>query len=649
MNRRSPASGADADADTDADVAPVARRQPWPTAILGDGRLLATFSARGELEQCCWPHLDIDPNLAEARLGLRVDGTHHWLDESWAIRQRYRVDTDVLETTLSVEHLDDPVVITDVVASDAPVLVRQVQGAGRLGVFVRPQLTGRLQAGGAYVDPPSGVLVFHRRDQVMAVAMDVSTTAGVGRRQDGDASELDLAQDLLPGAGIVHGEVDGALLATTVHATTTVAIAFAHEHATAVERATSALVRGAGAPIAERRRVDAATLQRPSPPLVDGDAARVERRSQLVFSALTDRATGGIIAGPEQSDRAFERSGGYGFVWPRDAAFVLLAYLACGRDDLAVPGLRWLARAQGRDGLWLQRHWTDGTLAPSWGIQLDETGAVIVAYERAWRTLGDRSLDDELWPSAAAGADALVRMLDPATGLPAPSLELWETRMGMHAYTAASTCAGLRAAASMAARHAPERAAAWVAASQRVRAGIDEHLWSPEHDRYLRSIEVARGDDTGTPPSAAYELIAAHPSAPVVSVDPVDATVDVSLLGLVYPFGVMTADEPRMAATIEAVTSALTSADDGLRRYVGDDYIGGNPWVLARLWLGLARRPVGAAVPADGIEYARRVCTPTHLLPEQVDEVTGEPRWVVPLTWSHAMYVLACHADPSPR
>ena len=90
-----------------------------------------------------------------------------------------------------------------------------------------------------------------------------------------------------------------------------------------------------------------------------------------------------------------------------------------------------------------------------------------------------------------------------------------------------------------------------------------------------------------------------------MSVDPAEATIDVSLLGLVYPFGVMTADEPRMAATLEAVAGALTTADGGLRRYVGDDDIGGDPWVLARLWLGRARRPVGTAVPADGIEYAR--------------------------------------------
>ena len=101
-----------------------------------------------------------------------------------------------------------------------------------------------------------------------------------------------------------------------------------------------------------------------------------------------------------------------------------------------------------------------------------------------------------------------------------------------------------------------------------------------------------------------------------------------------------------MAATIDAVRDRLQTRDGGLLRYEGDDYIGGNPWVLARLWLGLASREPGDATPADGIDYAVQAATSTSLLPEQVDERTGAAVWVVPLTWSHAMYVLACRPDP---
>jgi glucoamylase len=226
-------------------------------------------------------------------------------------------------------------------------------------------------------------------------------------------------------------------------------------------------------------------------------------------------------------------------------------------------------------------------------------------------------------------------------------MDLWEERVGVHAYTAAATFAGLRAAAALADRLEPSLAEPWRAAAARVRDGIETHLWSEAHGRYLRSVDVARADARGAPVPACYDLLAHHPADVVRSVDPVDAVVDVSLLGLVYPFGVLEPSDPRMAATIDAIADRLRAPDGGLYRYEGDPYIGGNPWVLTTLWLGLVRRPRGASVPAAGLDYAARAATSTGLLPEQVDAATGEPAWIVPLTWSHAMYVLACRPDPA--
>ena len=103
----------------------------------------------------------------------------------------------------------------------------------------------------------------------------------------------------------------------------------------------------------------------------------------LVLEQLSDRATGAIVAAPEMDER-FTESGGYGFVWPRDLAYVVLGLLAAGRFEAAAAALRWLARTQTPEGLWLHRYWTTGELAPSWGLhQLDETGAALFAMEAA--------------------------------------------------------------------------------------------------------------------------------------------------------------------------------------------------------------------------------------------------------------------------
>jgi glucoamylase len=622
------------------------RPHPLPNAVLGDGSLLLTLSARGRVQQLWWPHLDHAPHLGDLRLGVHDGGSFTWLDDpSLAHDQRAEPDADVV-VTVARSGVIGEVEVTDVVATDGPVLLRRVRGArGRVGVHVRPELTGTVQAGGGYVDPRSGVLVLHRRDHVLAVGIDAGSVAGVGERDRGTASDAALAADLLAGAGVVHGEVDGALLAAAPADEVTVAVAVAHTHDAAIERVRHALQRGPQRVLDARRAVGRRQLDELRPPLVDGQDAELERRSQLVFSLVTDRVTGGVLAAPEQ-DPAFARSGGYGFVWPRDLAFILLAELTSGRLELATRSLWWLIRAQGRDGIWAQRSWTDGSLAPSWGTQLDETGAVLAAYGVAAHTVDDDRLRSAMWRSAARGADALVRNLDDDTGLPAPSMDLWEERVGLHAYTAAATYAGLRAAADLADDASASRAERWRAAAERVRHGIETHLWSDELGRYVRSIQVARADAGGAPVPGCYGLLADHATDVVGSVEAVDATVDTSLLGLAYPFGVMDAASPRMAATIEAIERELRAPDGGLYRYAGDPYVGGNPWVLTTLWMGLVRRAADTATPADGVAYARAAATTTGLLPEQVDAATGEPAWIVPLTWSHAMYVLACRPDP---
>ena len=109
----------------------------------------------------------------------------------------------------------------------------------------------------------------------------------------------------------------------------------------------------------------------------------------------------------------------------------------------------------------------------------------VFAYEAAWRELGDAALDREFWPSARAAADFLCGFVDDDTGLPLPSVDLWEQTDGQHSYSAAATYGGLVSAAAMATRHEAALAERYRLAAERVRAAIEEHLWSDEHGRYL--------------------------------------------------------------------------------------------------------------------------------------------------------------------
>ena len=611
-----------------------------PSAVLGNGSLLVTLSGRGEPERLFWPHVDREQHLGELRLGVSVEGGVRWLDEEpFEWEQRYADDASLLHTLVSdgARTLE----LTDLVTPAEPVLVRRIRSDApglRLVVRCRPELGEGRRYSAAYVDPATDAVVFYRRNVALALAVRGGAHASVSSPGRQEGGEHTLAHRS-PVEGTLEAEVRGEA---------TVALAFGSTPAAALAALAAAAGRDPAALEEERRRHDAAQLALAAPLESGPELTRLYRRSLLTLDLLTDRETGATIAAPEL-DPDFLHSGGYGFVWPRDLAFVVLSSLAGGRGDLAAAALRWLARAQAPEGLWLQRHWTDGALAPSWGMhQGDETGAVLFAYESAWRALGDEELDRSLWPSAKRAGSFLAAFVDPDTGLPRASVDLWEQHEGQHSYTAAATVGGLDAAAAMAARHEPTLEAGFREAAEGMRAGIEAELWSEEHGRYLRTRWVGRSDGDGQPVPPAFTSGLPYPNRAVLSVDPFDARVDSSLLGLAWPFRAVDPAGARMRATVAAIERELRLTCGGVLRHEGDDYAGGNPWVLTTLWLGLYYRQVGdEAGLRRCVDYALSRRTELDLLPEQADG-EGRPAWVLPLAWSHAMLVLAARPELDP-
>ena len=609
-----------------------------PAALIGNSSLLVTISERGELERIFWPNVDHGQHLGELRIGLERDAETLWLDDepcSWG--QTYLGDSSVLRT--SAEIRGATIEVTDLVTPAEPVLARGIRSsaAERLVVRIAPSLDGDERSGAGYVDPGSGALVFYLRDVALAVELVAPDTAVTLRESNGREPAQDIVVHRAPVEGSITGVLDrDALLLVAFGATPDEAIARLRRPA------------AVGSDVLESERIayDRETVALAAPSAHDA-VTKLYARSLLVLEQLTDRQTGATIAAPE-FDPSFEQSGGYGFVWPRDLGYVVLSFLAARRGDLAVPALRWLAREQAPEGLWLQRYWTDGSLAPSWGLhQLDETGMVVFAYEAAWRELGDAALDRELWPSARAAADFLCNFLDDETGLPLPSVDLWEQTDGQHSYSAAATYGGLAAASAMASRHEPALAGRYRETAERVRTGIEEYLWSEEHGRYLRSRWVGRSDELGETPPKVFDRPLRYPTRAVRSVDREDARVDSSLLGLSWPFRAVAPDSPRMRATVEAVAGGLRLEDGGVLRHEDDDYAGGNPWLISTLWLGLAGRQAGNETShREAVAYALDRQTSLGLLPEQVTR-DGHPAWVVPLGWSHAMLILAARPELS--
>jgi oligosaccharide amylase len=649
-------------------------------AVLGNSRMLVTLTRDAELQRLFWPHVDGAQQIERILGGVAVDGGPvRWQDsDRWQHDQAYEPDQNVL-VTRSVLEGTLSVTATDAAVPGRDVFVRHlaVRNLGAEPVAVRYALYQWIRIdenplyNTALFDQASDALVAYRRDTFVAVGADREmAAAGVGS-PEGLFAEVTAGA---PGGGtVLHGDVAGAAQwdLGTLEPGETVTLSLFWTLGQNISQVRDLLWRsreaGAEGLLQETRTYWTAWLSRAKPlqvppadratrtPYLPGlpaaeapaaDVVSLYRRSLLVFKLMSDEETGAVIAAPE-FDPGFTACGGYAYCWGRDAAYITTAMDLAGYHDLAGQFYRWAVGAQEPDGWWLHRHYSSGAWGPSWGlIQVDETGSILYGMALHARLHGGEAFARSVWSSVAKAADWLIGNMDPETGLPAPSHDLWEERLSELTYSSAAVYGGLMGAAEMA-RLLGENGSAerWRAAADALRQAVLREC--------VRDGRFLRGRFMQVPESACREAVARDGTGagrvrrgpkgqPVYELNE-DPVPDSSLLGIAVPFGLAAPDEPVMRRTADALVSSLwTEPVGGMRRYAGDHYReGGNPWILCTLWLGLFEAERGDQVAARQVlDWAVARQTRTGMLAEQVDPVTGQPVWVVPLTWSHAMYVL---------
>jgi len=128
--------------------------------------------------------------------------------------------------------------------------------------------------------------------------------------------------------------------------------------------------------------------------------------------------------------------------------------------------------------------------------------------------------------------------------------------------------------------------------------------------------------------------------------------VDSSTLGFIVPFGTTESLNFDPSKHFSAILESLGEGV-GLRRYLGDTFYGGGQWVLLTAWAAWAAHTLGHRLLGNQLlEWVESKADEDGNLPEQVADLISdsayleewEHRWgssANPLTWSHAMYVIA--------
>ncbi|GAB4387468.1 MAG: glycoside hydrolase family 15 protein [Thermodesulfovibrionales bacterium] len=373
------------------------------------------------------------------------------------------------------------------------------------------------------------------------------------------------------------------------------------------------------------------------------DLVRLYKRSLLVLrTAVNDN--GAVVASCDSDIQHYYRDT-YCYFWPRDGAIAAFGLDLAGYAMLARRFFDFCGRIVGRNGFFFQKYNPDGTLASSWHpwvldgkphlpIQEDETGLVLWAFWKHFQRHRDiEFVKPHYRKLVKAAADFMCAFTDPATGLPLPSYDLWEERLGVHAFTVSSVIAGLRAAAGFTAAFGEEEVSArYKAAAEGMKEALLAHLYDAERGRFLTSLLGG----PGKPLQRDYRL-------------------DSSLFGL-FALEVLPAADEKVASTMAQLKEALWCQGPvgGMARYENDRYQAavtpskkapGNPWVISTLWyarylIERARDEGGLKEALPLMQWAARTALPSGVLAEQIHPFTGEPLSVSPLTWSHAEYVI---------
>ena len=351
----------------------------------------------------------------------------------------------------------------------------------------------------------------------------------------------------------------------------------------------------------------------------------IYERTILLFPLLTNKETGGISAAIEV-DEDLNNCGRYNYCWPRDALFITNAMDILKMEKESDKFYKVFCKnTQSRDGMWEQRFFTDGRLAPCWGYQIDETANVIYGVYNHYKAVNDKKiLKDNLrmCEKALNYLEKYMKDLIEETHKFHVSYDLWEMCEGVHLYSIASIFAAFDSMIKIYEELKEEFT------KNRVK---QENVNNKKEELRQELVKIR-------------EYILLHfydenKKSFVRNLD--DKKIDISILGLVTPFNIFTPKEKKILNTVERINMTLRTYTGGYTRFEVDHYMNGNPWVITTLWMANYYLEADEKTKAkECFDLVVKTCAKHGFLPEQINNEKMAPAWVIGLGWSHAMYII---------
>jgi GH15 family glucan-1,4-alpha-glucosidase len=640
---------------------------------IGNGNLLVGLDVRGQVRDFYFPYVGEANHVSGAsgnyvhRIGIFVDGRISWLDEpSWKVTASLEEGTGIGSLFAENQELGVAVSSRDAVHNEHNVFLRHFtihnhrNEARTIKLFLSQQFRIYESRRGdtGFFDPRVNAIIHYKGDNTILVNAKSGKQSfqeyniGLFGIEGKEGTYLDAVDGILEKNPIEHGSVDSVI-----------GLTFEVQ-----EQATSEAYYWVvcGSSIAEVHMLDELVIKEQPERLIASTEAywhawlekeqtdlsllpvqlrALYQRSLVVMRVHADNR-GGIIASSD-TDMLHHGRDTYSYVWPRDAAIIAHSFDKAGYRDISVRFFGFMANLLDPAGYLMHKYRSDGVLGSSWHpwiingeprlpIQEDETATVLFMLWEHYELYRDIEFIESMYNRfIEPAAEFMCEYIEPITGLPQASFDLWEEKYGTSTYTAASVYGGLMAAAKFANLLGKENASrTYQAVAQRIQTSIGEFLFDEKEGVFAKHILHA----------ADGELV-------------YDKTVDTSSLYGLLLFRVFEVHDERIEMMFKKVNDVLQVRGNskGYVRYEGDRYYrmqdanSPNPWVICTLWI--ARYYIEKAEKLNDLKPALELLewTASHatvggVLAEQMHPDTREQLSTSPLVWSHAEYVLAVQA-----
>lgn len=370
----------------------------------------------------------------------------------------------------------------------------------------------------------------------------------------------------------------------------------------------------------------------------------IYNRTILLFPLLINDETGGIVAALELDENR-TKSGCYAYCWPRDSIFITRAFDLLKMEEETEKFYNvFCKKTQSDNGMWEQRFYTDGTLAPCWGYQIDETASVIYGVYDHYKHTKDNKFLEENLKMCEKATEFLFAYTENLLNIDEEDLvkkelqekykkyfeitkhvsyDLWEMNEGVHLYSLSSIISGLECMKKIYETIDNKQENLRLKQEKRNKIALKLNKYIQLLKDYIEDNLIDKNTKT-------------------LKRNLKDNNMDISVIGAVYPFNVFNPNEKVIKNTVDKINMTLRTHTSGYLRFEYDNYMGGNnPWIITTLWMALYYIKIN---DLDNAKKCFSFVVNTSLrhgfLAEQVNNDDKNFKWVIGLGWSHAMFII---------